>query len=175
MERRQALYKLLRKQRRDGDRFEVSDAGCGMEIYREQFDGVRVPSYLVNTRTRHAYSIVSPGLTLMAFSPDDILWDEVDRLENSDNARLLLASYGLSVHRFENRVAYVEWTLCPDGRYFMDEDGFGMRPQQATVIGAYIDTECRVLVKFQDMRDADKRARLRAQAERLATRMRLPD
>ncbi len=28
--------------------------------------------------------------------------------------------------KFKNGVVLVEWTLYPDGRYFMDEDGYGM-------------------------------------------------
>lgn len=46
--------------------------------------------------------------------------------------------------------------LYPDGRYFADGDGFGMEDNDEVNIDAYIDTECRVLVKFQDMEDPEK-------------------
>ena len=53
-------------------------------------------------------------------------------------------------------VACVNWMLYPDGRYFGDEDGFGMEDNDEVNVSAYIDTECRVLVKFQDMEDPVK-------------------
>ena len=50
------------------------------------------------------------------------------------------------------------------GRYFADEDGFGMEDNDEVNITAYIDTQCRVVVKFQDMEDEGKRRRLREEA-----------
>ncbi len=58
----------------------------------------------------------------------------------------------------------MDWMLYPDGRYFADEDGFGMEDNDEVNISAYIDTQCRVVVKFQDMEDEGKRRRLREEA-----------
>ena len=173
MESGNKLYDTLMEQQRNGKRFQIHDVGCSMETYWESIDGYWRLRYLVNTQTGQAYEIVNPGLTLMAFTLDDIIMDEVEKLDNSDNARRLSARYGIDIYRFENNVAYVEWTLYPDGRYFMDEDGFGMEPNDETVIGAYIDTDCRVLVKFQDMHDDDKKQKLRIVAEELARKQQL--
>jgi len=41
----------------------------------------------------------------------------------------------------------------------MDEDGFGMEPCVEESIGAYIDTNCKVLVKFQDVEGKHARER----------------
>lgn len=41
--------------------------------------------------------------------------------------------------------------------YFMDEYGFGMEPCVEESIGAYIDTNCKVLVKFQDVEEEHAR------------------
>ena len=38
--------------------------------------------------------------------------------------------------------------LYPDGRYFADEDGFGMKDNYEVNVCGVIDTECRVVVKF---------------------------
>jgi len=62
--------------------------------------------------------------------------------------------------------------LYPDGRYFADEDGFGMEDNDEVNIAAYIDTRCRVVVKFQDLEDDEKRRKLRAEA--LGVLMQLP-
>ena len=54
--------------------------------------------------------------------------------------------------------------LYPDGRYFADEYGFGREDNDEVNIYAYIDTECRVLVKFQDMENSEKRKALYQEA-----------
>ena len=55
------------------------------------------------------------------------------------------------------------WSGC----YFADEDGFGMEDNDETCICAYIDTECRILVKFQDMSDPEKKKALYQEACRI--------
>lgn len=55
--------------------------------------------------------------------------------------------------------------LYSDGRYFADEDGFGMEDNDEVNISAYIDTQCRVVVKFQNMEDGEKRRKLREAAK----------
>jgi hypothetical protein len=61
------------------------------------------------------------------------------------------AGTSIPLFTYKDGVARVEWMLYPDGRYFADEDGFGMEDNDEVNINAYIDTECRVLVKFQNM------------------------
>ena len=96
---------------------------------------------------------------------DDIDWDNVKRLEHNYDAKRLIADYGgLSISDYKDGIAYVSWMLYPDGRYFADEDGFGMEDNDEVNISAYIDTQCRVVVKFQDMEDDEKRKRLREEA-----------
>ena len=46
-------------------------------------------------------------------------------------------------------VAEVLWQLNPDGRYYMDEDGFGMTSDEEITVYGFIDSEMNVLVKFQ--------------------------
>ncbi len=43
-------------------------------------------------------------------------------------------------------------------------NGFGMEDNDEVNISAYIDTECRVLVKFQEMKDGEKRRMMREEA-----------
>ena len=76
----------------------------------------------------------------------------VNQLEHNGDAKRLVADYGgLSIGDYQEGIARVDWMLYPDGRYFADEDGFGMEDNDEVNVSAYIDTECRVLVKFQDM------------------------
>ena len=102
---------------------------------------------------------------MVAFTHDDIDWDNVNQLEHNGDAKRLVANYGgLSIGDYQDGLAYVSWMLYPDGRYFADEDGFGMEDNDEVNIAAYIDTQCRVVVKFQDMEDGGKRKQLREEA-----------
>ena len=84
--------------------------------------------------------------------------------EHAGNACRLAAHYPFDIYPFKNGVACVSWTLYPDGMYFMDEDGFGMEPCVEESTWAYVDTNCKVLVKFQDMEDRHIRERLYEEA-----------
>ena len=80
----------------------------------------------------------------------DGYWKGVETLENNSNAYRYSAYYQrFAVETFKNGVAIVTWTLYPDGRYFMDEDGYGMEDNDESVLYGFIDTHARVVVPFQ--------------------------
>lgn len=85
---------------------------------------------------------------LLVFIKDDIDWDDVGQLENNGDAYRLQASYYFGIGNYKDGLARVDWMLYPDGRYFADEYGFGMEDNDEDNVHAYIDTECRVVVKF---------------------------
>ena len=120
---------------------------------------------LICRTLKKVYPISEPSGKLVGFTLDDIDWDNVNQLEHNYDAKRLVADYGgLSIGDYQDGIAYVSWMLYPDGRYFADEDGFGMEDNDEVNISAYIDTQCRVVVKFQDMEDDGKRRRLREEA-----------
>lgn len=41
------------------------------------------------------------------------------------------------------------WTIYPDGYYFMDADGYGMKDNDESVLYGFIDTHARVVIPFQ--------------------------
>ena len=127
--------------------------GRGEGMYECTLTGNYVEKYLVNTRTKMVYKLVDFGGNVKAFTNDDVDYESVDKMENAGNAHTLVAHYHFSVGGFEDGVAMVTWTLFPDGRYFADEDGFGMEDNDETTIYAFIDTNCEVLIPFQDMDD----------------------
>jgi hypothetical protein len=99
---------------------------------------------------KKVYPISTASGRLVGFTHDDIDWDSVSQLEHHGDAERLVANYGgLSIGNYQDGIARVNWMLYPDGRYFADEDGFGMEDNDEVNISAYIDTECRVVVKFQ--------------------------
>ena len=140
------------------------DMGYGMLRFSNRSYGNK-QIFIVNPALKKVYPISEPNGHLVGLTLDDIDWDNVNQLEHNYDAKRLVADYGgLSIGDYQDGIAYVSWMLYPDGRYFADEDGFGMEDNDEVNIGAYIDTQCRVVVKFQDMEDDGKRRRLREEA-----------
>jgi hypothetical protein len=140
------------------------DMGYGMLRFSNRSYGNK-QIFIVNPAIKKVYPISEPSGKLVGFTLDDIDWDNVNQLEHNYDAKRLVADYGgLSIGDYQDGLARVDWMLYPDGRYFADEDGFGMEDNDEVNISAYIDTQCRVVVKFQDMEDDGKRRRLREEA-----------
>ncbi len=140
------------------------DMGCGMLRFSNRSYGNK-QIFIVNPAIKKVYPISEPNGKLVGFTLDDIDWDNVNQLEHNGDAKRLVADYGgLSIGDYQDGLAYVSWMLYPDGRYFADEDGFGMEDNDEVNIAAYIDTQCRAVVKFQDLEDDEKRRKVRAKA-----------
>lgn len=132
------------------------DMGCGMLRFTSKSYGNK-QTFIVNTALKKAYPILEVDGTLVGFTEEDIDWDNVSQLDHNTDAYRLQACYYFGINDYnKDGIARVNWMLYPDGRYFADEDGFGMEDNDEVNIDAYIDTECRVLVKFQDMEDPEK-------------------
>lgn len=140
------------------------DMGYGMLRFSNRSYGNK-QVFIVNPATKKVYPISEANGKLVGFTLDDIDWDNVNQLEHNGDAKRLVADYGgLSIGDYQNGIACVDWMLYPDGRYFADEDGFGMEDNDEVYISAYIDTECKVLVKFQDLEDPVKSKNLYQEA-----------
>lgn len=147
----------------------MTDWGEGMELVREVISDYWRQRFLINHKTKEAFELMDRGLTLTFLSKDDVDWDGVKTLPNNHNAYIFSAYYQrFAVGEFKKGVALVEWTLYPDGRYFMDEDGFGMEDNEASILYGFIDRKARVVIPFQaigweDLEkqrpDAEKRAK----------------
>lgn len=120
---------------------------------------------LENTILQKRVMIMNRDNILVNIKPGDIDFERVDRLENPENAHRYIVRYGFSIELFMNGVAFVWWTLYPDGRYFEDEDGFGGEDCNETTIYAYIDTLGNIVIPFRDM-TSDEKKQFRIEAER---------
>lgn len=90
------------------------------------------------------------GLNLTFIKKEDVDWKGVETLENNSNAYSFSAYYQrFAIGKFKNGVALVEWTLYPDGRYFMDEDGYGMEDNEESKLYGFIDKKAHVVIPFQ--------------------------
>ena len=134
------------------ERFFVSDWGCGMTRYRSFGIGNK-GLILVNEEKKEAHMLVYPDGELAGFTADDIDMESINKTGRTYDAEQLTVSYRLVVQRYKDGVALVSWMLHPDGSYFADEGGFGRQDDEEVWAYAYIDTDCRTLVKFQVMDD----------------------
>ena len=59
----------------------------------------------------------------------------------------------------------VSWQLNPDGRYYMDEDGFGMTNDEEIEIYGLIDQKAKVIAKFRNIQNFNELNEMRKMAE----------
>lgn len=155
------LYEELIRSRYNWHPYERDmDRGEDMEILSQLIAGYWRERFLINHADRRAYELMDENLTLKFIDRDDIDWMSVETLPNNNNANTFSACYPLfSVGKFKDGVALVEWTLYPDGMYFMDEDGYGGEDNKASILYGYINRYGRLVERFQ--------AKSREQMERM--------
>lgn len=125
------------------------------------------PRYLINHQNTCAYEIMDSNEDLTLFTAEDIAWDTLTRIPDMarERAERLDAHFPISINRFVNGVAQVSWQINPDGRYYRDEDGFGMTDDEEITLYGFIDKNGKVVVKFQTICDYDELDELREMAE----------
>ena len=148
---------------------EIEDLGEGMAVVRMYFSLWSKPRFLINHNTKRAYEFMDAKEHLVTVTEDDIDWESLKALpQRAQNvASNLSFHYPSFILRFQNGVAQVSWQLTPDGRYYMDEDGYGMTDDKEVEIYGFIDTEGHVLVKFRNIRAYSELGPMREQAEKM--------
>lgn len=113
------------------------------------------PRYLVDGKNKTAVEFMDSWTTLQTVCPDDIDWKSLEGLAQDviEKAKNLNAVFPTFVRRYKNGVAEVSWQINPDGRYYMDEDGFGMTDDEEITIYGYIDRNGKPLAKFRTIKD----------------------
>lgn len=141
-------YEELMENEEIRKQFNIYERGEGMLLYhRKGWRGRDL--YLVNTEARKAYHLVDNEGNVRGFTLDDID-PSVFEMEHAGSALVLQVRFAdMSVCNFENGKARVTWMLYPDGRYFADEDGFGMDDNDELTVCAIIDKHAHVLSPFR--------------------------
>ena len=135
----------------DPRRFNTRDLGEGMELIEESVAGWWKPRYLVDHRAGEAYEFLNIALRFAIFSEDDVDWECLKWApqEARENARRGFAGYPTHVGLFKDGIARVSWQLNPDGRYYRDEDGFGMTDDEEVTLYGTIDRTGKVVEKYR--------------------------
>lgn len=149
------LYQELNTEEYKKQPFDYDDLGEGMGVIGEIMCGWWKHRYLINHNTKCAYEFMDKDQILCTVTEDDIDWESLKDLpkDAQEEARALSFHYPSFIRSFKNGVAKVSWQLNPDGRYFMDEDGYGMTDDEEIEIYGFIDQNAKVVVKFKNINE----------------------
>ena len=127
------------------------DLGEDMILVSWVIDEYLYPRYLMDCRTKRAVEFMDIFQQLVTVTDDDIDWRSLECVEEEDAidvARNHLFIYPGTIFRYENGMAGVRWVINPDGRFYCDEDGFGMTGDVERTLYGVIDRKGKVVKKF---------------------------
>lgn len=146
----QSLYERLSATRFSQYPYERCSLGDGMSVVNEAMREYWKPRFLVDDRNRTAFEFMDGNAVLQTVRQEDIDWTSLQRLPDYaiNRARWLDARFPTFIRMYKNGIAEVSWMLNPDGRYYQDEDGFGMTDDVEIKIYGMIDRTGKVVRKF---------------------------
>ena len=128
-----------------------SDLGEDMILVSQVICDYIKPRYLMDCRTKRAVEFMDKAQRLLTVTDDDIDWRSLKRVKDEDAidvARFRLFIYPGDISRYVNGMAKVRWEINPDGRFYCDEDGFGMTGDVEINLYGVIDRKGKVVKKF---------------------------
>lgn len=145
------LYKELSSDTYEQYPYELRSLDEEMFIVNQVIDGYWKPRFLMDARSKTAFEFMNAHEVLQTIGTDDIDWDSLKHLPEYAvaTAKALDAHYPTIIHAYDNGLAQVSWTLNPDGRYYMDEDGFGMTDDIEIRLIGTIDRTGKATDKFR--------------------------
>ena len=157
-DRAKALYAQLCSDKYSERPFEKYGLGDSMTVVNQVMGEYWKPRFLMDDSAKTAFEFMDPCERLTTISTEDIDWSSFRNVpeEAIGRARRLSAHYPTFVRKFENGIASVDWQINPDGRYFMDEDGYGMTNDEEITVYGYIDRTGKPLVKFRIIIDFEE-------------------
>lgn len=147
----QSLYERLCASGFSQYPYERCSLGDAMSVVNEVMGEYWKPRFLMDDRNRTAFEFMNRSAVLQTIRQEDIDWNSLLGLPDDviGRARNLNARFPSFVRRYENGVAEVCWMLQPDGRYYQDEDGFGMTDDEEITIYGMIDRTGKAVGRFR--------------------------
>lgn len=130
-----------------------TNEGCGMAV----FFGKNRELYIANTKRGEIRKFSSEENVLV----DDSEIDYEAIIEGCTYGILSAAAKEVrydGINRwdgFKSGLCALTWTLYPDGRFFADEDGFGMEDNDEEVAYAIINTNLEIVEPFRPVKNID--------------------
>lgn len=151
----QELYIKLSTEEFSRRPYEKEDLKDGMYVINQTIGGYWKPRFLVDETNKTAVEFMNEWTTLLTVCADDIDWDSLEGLPSFaiDRAKRLNALFPTFVRNYKDDVAQMSWQINPEGRYYMDEDGYGMTNDDEITIYGYVDRAGKPLVGFRNIAD----------------------
>ena len=161
------LYEVLQSNTYKSDLYKTEDLGEGMAVIYQVIWGWWKPRFVLNHNGKTAFEFMDSRERLVTVTTDDIDFDSLNDLPEDvvEVAKRLSIHFPTFIRWFHNGVAQVDWQLNPDGRYYQDDDGYGMTDDEEIEIYGFIDTNGNVLVKFRAIKDSSELETMCKEAE----------
>ena len=161
------LYEELLERYKLPQRFQIKDKGENMALIEELIFGYWKPRIVLNHDEKCAFEFLDGNERFTNVSKEDIMWKTLRGFsaEAWERARDFSAHFPTMIGSFENGVALVSWQLNPDGRYYMDDDGYGMTADDEMEIYGFINKNCDVVQKFRAIKNINELKVMRRMAE----------
>ena len=169
------MYRILSSDKYASGEYHRQDLGEGMEVISQGIWGWRKPRFLLNHNLKTAYEWMWPTQQLAIVDAEHIDWNSMKSLPEEALATLRDYSFQFPsfIRPYRNGIAQVQWQLIPDGRYWRDDDGYGMTNDTELNIYGFIDQEANIISKFHYYTDTELAAhildKVRKEAERAIT------
>lgn len=156
------LYRILVDEKYSGGAYCRRKLGEGMEVVDQVIWGWWKPRFLLNHNLKTAYEWMWANQQLAIVDQEHINWESMKKLPEDawPQLRNYSFSYPSFIRSYHNGIAEVQWQLIPDGRYWMDDDGFGMTSDAELNIYGFIDQEANIVSKFYYYTDAELEAHI---------------
>lgn len=163
------LYRVLMLPPYTDSNYQRRDLDENMEVVESLFGQFWKPRFLLNHNTKTAHEWMDVNCRLVNVSDDDIKWDTLKNLPEQilERVRERNAFYPSFFYRFEDGVSEVRWQLNPDGRYWMDDEGYGMTDDEEINIYGVMDTACNMVIPFQIIEDFKQLNALEERAKKI--------
>lgn len=165
------LYRILIDDKYSSGAYCRRNLGEGMEVVDQVIWGWWKPRFLLNHNLKTAYEWMWANQQLAIVDQEHIDWESMKKLPDEawPKLRAYSFSYPSFIRWYSNGIAEVQWQLIPDGRYWMDDDGFGMTSEVELNIYGFIDQEANIISKFHYYTDEELKSKIlekvRKQAE----------
>lgn len=167
------LYRILIDDKYSSGCYCRYNLGEGMEVIDQVIWGWWKPRFLLNHNLKTAYEWMWTNQQLAIVDQEHIDWESMKKLPDEawPKLRAYSFSYPSFIRGYQNGIAKVQWQLIPDGRYWMDDDGFGMTSEVELNIYGFIDQEANIISKFHYYTDEELQGnildKVRKQAEEI--------
>ena len=161
-----SLYQKLQSALYKYGAYKKENLGEGMILVEELKGGYWKPRYLIDNEAETACEFMNSDYCLLTVTADDIAWETIETLpaQLKERARVLNAYFPTIIRGYHDGVAEVKWQINPDGRYYMDSDGYGETDDKEVALFSYLDRKGKPLVKFRMVKDSSELKEMKKEA-----------